>query len=155
MKFSTREDIAAPIAFVFDRMSNFEHFERQALRRGAHVRRSDHGQYAVGSAWDVRFKYRGKERSLQANLARFDDPQLIQVDSLTSGIEGVTLIELVPLSPARTRIAVSIDLRAKTLSSRLLLQSLKLAKSNLTGRFKKRIADYAQSIEDQHSGPRL
>ena len=155
MKFSTREDVAAPIDVVFAEMSDFAHFERQALRRGAQVRRLDSGPYQVGTNWDVRFKFRGKERHLIARLERFEQPQVIQVDSKAAGIEGVTLIELVPLSPARTRIAASIDLRARTLTARLVLQSMKLAKANLTNRFKKRIGEYAEMIEEKHNGPRF
>ena len=155
MKFSTREDVAAPIDAVFADLSNFEHYERQALRRGAQVRRLDQGPYQTGLSWDVRFKFRGKDRKLIANLTHFDAPNFVQVDSQAAGIEGVTLIELVPLSPSRTRIAASVELRARTLTARLVLQSLKLAKSNLTNRFKKRVADYAVAIEEKHNGPRF
>ena len=36
------------------------------------------------------------------------------------------------------------------LSARLLLQSLKLAKNNLTRKFKLRIAEFAENIEDDY-----
>ena len=154
MKFSTREDVEAPAEFVFQQFADFEVFERQALRRGADVQRRDTGPVRTGSIWDVAFSFRGKDRKLSAELTRLDSPQLIHVSSKSGGIDGLTAIELVPLSPQRTRIAVSIELRASSLSARLLLQSLKLAKSNLTARFKKRVAVYASDIEDRYKGPR-
>ena len=50
MKFSTREDIEAPIEHVWAQISNFDAFERQALRRGAEIARSD-SQGAPGLTW--------------------------------------------------------------------------------------------------------
>lgn len=47
-----------------------------------------------------------------------------------------TVVGLVALLKTRTRILVSLDLRPTTLSSRLLVQSLKLAKDKLTNRLK-------------------
>jgi hypothetical protein len=149
MKFSTREDIEAPVDYVFGQISDFGAFERQALRRGADVRRLDNGPYVKGSAWDVAFKFRGKDRQLRGTLRIFDAPNMYQIDVTSPNLEGVSLVELVPLSPHRTRIAVSIEIGAKTLAARLMLQSLKLAKSNLTNRFKKRVADFAVDVEDR------
>ena len=37
MKFSTKEDIDAPIDAVFDMLCEFDQFERAAMRRGAEV----------------------------------------------------------------------------------------------------------------------
>lgn len=149
MKFSTREDIEAPIDHVFKAVSDFAAFERQALRRGADVRRLDQGPVIVGSAWDVAFQFRNKDRRLRATVTTLDVPHVLVVDTVASGIDGVTNVELVSLSPKRTRIAVSIELSAKSLSARLLLQSLKLAKATLTKRFKSRVAEQAEAIEDR------
>jgi len=37
MKFAAREDIEAPIEYVFSQISDFPALERSALRRGADV----------------------------------------------------------------------------------------------------------------------
>ena len=150
MKFSTREDIEASLDHVYAAVSDFAAYERQALRRGADVRRVDQGPVQVGSAWDVAFQFRNKDRRMRATLTTLDVSQLIVVDTVAAGIDGVTRVELVPLSPKRTRIAVSIELSAKSLSARLLLQSLKLAKATLTKRFKSRVAEQAEAIEDRY-----
>lgn len=149
MKFSTREDIEAPVDYVFRQVSDFGAYERQALRRGADVRRLDSGTYVKGSSWDVAFKFRGKDRRMRATVAEIDSPNSLQIDTVAQGIDGVTQIEIVQLSQHRTRIAVSIEMSAKSLSARLLLQSLKLAKSNLSARFKKRVGGFSQDIEDR------
>lgn len=149
MKFSTREDIDAPIDHVFQAVTDFEAYERQALRRGADVKRLDDGPVKVGSTWDVAFSFRGKERQVKATLAAMD-PQGLKVEAVSPNLEGETLVELVPLSPQRTRLAIGIDMRAKTLTARLMLQSLKLAKASLNQRFKKRVADFAEDTEARY-----
>ncbi len=149
MKFSTREDIEAPIDYVFARVTDFNSFERQALRRGADVQRVDPSAVIQqGSAWDIAFKFRGKDRKMKATIASLDQPILLTIHILANGIEGETVIELVALSRNRTRLSVTIDLTPKGLSARLLLQSLKLAKTNLTRKFKLRVSEFAIDIED-------
>lgn len=151
MKFSSREDIEAPIDHVFERVTDFNGFERQALRRGADIQRVDADAVpVVGSSWDVAFKFRGKDRKMKATISQLDAPTVLQIDTVASGISCATTVELVALSRNRTRISASIDLTAQNLSARLLLQSLKLAKGNLTRKFKMRITDFAEDIEDRN-----
>tara|TARA_R110002051_G_scaffold1008_6_gene4979 strand:- start:16945 stop:17412 length:468 start_codon:yes stop_codon:yes gene_type:complete len=151
MKFSTREDIEAPIDYVYARVSDFNGFERQALRRGADVQRLGASSVVQqGAAWDIAFKFRGKDRKMKATIANLDQPTLLRVETNASGIDGETVIELVALSRNRTRVSVMIELSPKSLSARLLLQSLKLAKSNLTRKFKLRIAEFAEDVEDNY-----
>ncbi len=75
MKFTTREDIEAPIEHVFAAVTDFDGFERQALRRGAEVTRKDTmGKPGVGSEWNLKFTFRGKRREVDARIAKFDMP---------------------------------------------------------------------------------
>lgn len=151
MRFTSREDIEAPIGHVFASISDFEGFERQALRRGAEVQRQDTlGRPGVGSEWQLRFPFRGKQRNVLARMTEFDAPNGFRADTESGGIEGQVRIDLVALSPARTRLQVAIELTPRSLSARLLIQSLKFAKSNLTKRFSNRIWQLAQDIEGKY-----
>ena len=54
MKFSTKEDIEAPIEDAFALFVDFDQFERSALRRGGQVRRTDSlKSKGVGMSWDA------------------------------------------------------------------------------------------------------
>lgn len=150
MKFSTREDIEVPIADTFAQVSDFAAFERRALRNGAQVTRVDTGPVKAGSQWDIAFKFRGRDRTLVANLAMLDAPHSYQVLGTSDGMAFMTEVELVALSPTRTRIMVGLDIRAKTMTSRLVLQSMKLAKSKLTKRFRARILELSEDIEESY-----
>lgn len=150
MHFSGRQDIDAPIAYVFSQVTDFTSFERQALRRGADVRRVDRLKApGVGMQWEAVFSFRGKDREVSAEVIDFDQPNGYRVQSDSAGIEGDVLIDLVPLSQGRTRLNVTIDLAGKTLGARLMLQSLKLAKANLNTRFQARVQSTAKDISER------
>lgn len=153
MKFLTHEDIAAPIERVFAEVSNFEGFERAALRRGAEIVRLDElAAPAAGMKWDARFAYRNRPRRADLELVRFDQPNALGLTGTSSGVEMLLEVELVALSRNRTRLNVATLLNARSISARLLLQSLKLARNSLDGRYRKRVADYAKGIEARHAG---
>ena len=56
-------------------------------------------------------------------------------------------IDLTALTPNRTRMNVQARLAPRTLSARLLVQSLKLAKARMTRKFSVRVAQFAKTIE--------
>lgn len=151
MKFSTKEDIEAPIEQVFDRTIDVQTFERSALRRGAEVLRLDRNlTVGAGSAWRVAFAFRGKHRDAELTITDFSRPNGYTIKFTSGGIEGSTIVELVPLSPVRTRLSIEVELVPRSIAARLLIQSLKLARSSLVSRFKHRIAAFAAQIEQNN-----
>lgn len=151
MKFSTKEDIEAPIAHVFAKVSDFDSFENSARRRGAEISRTDDKEDAgVGMCWDVAFLMRGKQRKIEIELDGYDTPNTMEFISRSKGLGGVMIVDLVALSRGRTRLGLTLELKPQTLSARLLVQSLKLARGNLNKRFHLRVADYAKDMEDQY-----
>ena len=151
MRFSTREDIEAPIESVFAAATDFDGFERQALRRGADVQRTDsYGKPGVGTEWDLKFAFRGKDRNVHARMIEFEAPNGFKADTTAGGLEGLVSVEFVSLSPRRTRMQIAIDLKPTSLSARLLIQSLKFAKGNISKRFSNRVWQFAQDIEQKH-----
>ncbi|SLN60494.1 hypothetical protein PEL8287_03289 [Roseovarius litorisediminis] len=150
MNFSAKEDVEAPIDHVFAEVSNFQSFERSALRRGAEVRRVDDlTTVGPGMAWDIAFELRGKRRELILELTHFEPPNGMLLASRASPLGGVVSVDLVALSRNRTRINVDVVLKPQNLSARLLVQSLKLARANLGKRFSLRLGDYARDLENR------
>ncbi|MFL4469807.1 SRPBCC family protein [Tateyamaria armeniaca] len=150
MKFSAREDISAPIQQVFDDLCDFETFERLAMRRGAQLQRTDTlTRPGVGMQWHVTYRMRGRKREFDLELVEFEAPNQMVFDAKSSGIDATFSVDLIALSQSRTRMAIALDMTPLNLSARLLIQSLKLAKSNLSKRFKDRVGEYAKGLEDR------
>lgn len=151
MNFTASEDVEVPIDVLFEHVSDFEAFERSALRRGADVTRTDSlPQPGVGMEWDVAFMMRGKRRQLSARMQEYDPPNGMLFLSSSNGIGGTFRVDLVALSRNRTRLKIAIELAPSSLSARLLVQSLKLARSKLNKRFSKRLASFAKDAEDSY-----
>ena len=148
MKFSAKEDIEAPIEYVFEKITDFTSFERSALRRGAEVQRVDDLQsVGPGVKWEATFQFRGRRRDVAIELTSIDPPNMMVVESQSSKINGALVVELVALSRGRTRMGVDLKVIPKSFFARFRLFFLKLIRTSLTKRFKKRVASKAEDIE--------
>lgn len=151
MKFNAKEDIEAPSAFVYAALSDFDGWERAALRRGAEVARCDTPRHeGPGMAWQVGFPFRGKVRQLKVTLARLEPDQRLEFAGEGQALEGGLVVELVELGPKRTRVTVVAELKPRTLPARLFVQSLKFARAKVAKRFSGRVALAAADIEDRY-----
>ena len=156
MKFTTKEDIEAPIDAVFRAVSDFDAFERAALRRGGQVQRaSEDTRPEAIITWNISFPFRGKKRKMLAELTELDEPNRVLVQSVSGGVEGKMKMDLVAMSRGRTRLSVELDIKPKTLAARVLVQSLRIAKNKLNTRYRMRVASFASDIEDRYKGGRL
>ncbi len=153
MQFTAKEDIEGPIDRVFAMLTDFESYERAAMRRGAEVVRTDSLRNpGVGMTWQTRFKLRGRDRNLALTLGEMDPPHGLRMDFMSQNLDGDLKIDLLAMSRNRTRMTLAIELRPKTLSARLMVQSLKLARANITKRFALRVAEFAKDLEDRMRG---
>jgi len=150
MQVTATEDIAASIEHVFAELTDYQVLERQALRRGIDVRRTFKGPAPqIGEGWNAKFRFRGKEREALILLDGMEAPHALSFSGTSGGLNTRTQIELVPLSPTRTRVNVVFKMVPQSLWARLLVQSFKMARSTINTRFKKRMAGYARDIESK------
>lgn len=153
MKMATREDISAPIDAVFAQLSDFDGFERAALRRGAEINRTDSlAQPGPGMAWRAGFPFRGRTRTANIELFDYVPPENMKARVHSSGLEITFVIDLVAMSRTRTRLNLSVDTRPRTLPARLMIQSMKLARQTVLKRFRKRVGEFAAEIEERANG---
>ena len=151
MQFQIKQDIEAPIDFAFEQMTDFKSFERAAMRRGAEVQRVNEGDsHGVGVAWDARFQLRGKPRDVQIEITEFERPNRLIVSSRAPSMGGDMVVELISLSRNRTRVDTKVKLAPKNLTAKLLVQSLKLARKNVSQRLNDRLAAYAVEVEARY-----
>jgi carbon monoxide dehydrogenase subunit G len=148
MRFSSKQDVEAPADPVFQILSDFETWETAAMRRGVDIERKDKLQQpGAGMRWAAKFAYRGKPREMEVELSQLDPAQMLRFAGVSQALEGVVSIELIEQSPRRTRLHVVVDITPRSLTARLFLQSLRLARAKLDRKFDQRIAMLAGDIE--------
>ena len=129
MKFKVSEDVDAPQEMVWARFTDFSGFEEDARGRGAILNRVGNWTQTVqGVEWRGEVTVRGKSRPITAKVTQLVPQELCVVDSRIGGMNCHQEIIFVPLSTTVTRVALMLDLSADTLTARLLLQTMKLAR---------------------------
>lgn len=152
MQFSSQTDIAAPLAFVYATLADFDHWEAAARRRGAMVTRlGGPGAPAPGLSWTVRFAFRGKDRAVDLRLVTLQEPGKLAFAAKGRLLEGDLTIDLVPLGEARMRMVVHLAARPLTLGARLMLQSVALAKGRTQGRLDGWLKTFAADVQARHA----
>ena len=152
MKLTTRQDVEAPLAFVFKVLTDFDGWERSAMRRGADVNRTDKlRQPGPGMTWLVKFLYRAKNRTVSIRVDAMDGPGHLALAAFSPVFEGTCKLELLEMSASRTRVHIELDGKPKTFGAKLYFQSLRLAKGRVERNLEKRAASLAAEIEKRHA----
>ena len=148
MRFAAGEDVEAPLEAVYAAVTDFPGFERALLRRGARIRRTEHGAgQGMGAGWEIEMPLGGTLRRIETRLAETYPPEGYRLTARSGGIEGWAVVELTALSPRRTRLEVVAELAPVTLAARLLVHSLKLAKPKIDDRLGAYLAGFARRLE--------
>lgn len=156
MKLSAKEDIEAPIGFVTSVLTDFEMWERAAMRRGADVERLDTlRKPGAGMEWKIAFDYRGKKRKIELKLLTLTPDQRLVFDCMGAPAEAILSIDMAEMGPRRTRVVVNLEIKPRTLAARLFLQSLRLAKAKVTRRFALRLSQTCADIEDRYKASQV
>lgn len=151
MKLTGRKDIAASAEFVFSALTDFDSWERFAMRRGVDVSRTDtRTSPGPGMSWLVRFAFRGKSREAKIELVQIGPGSNLKVRGQSTNLEGDCHIEVIEMAAKRCRLHLSLDTRARTLGARLFLQSLRLAKGRVDKRFNTRMEALAAELEARY-----
>ena len=152
MELETRQDLEAPQDKVFAALSDFPMVERKLMQQGVDIRRCAGPEPAgSGTRWHARFKLQGKQREAEVTLERYQPPcEMVFVLSV-AGIVARLKIAVEALSEDRSRVVVSCELVAKTLSARLMLQPLKLNRGKVERKVDARVAEYARDLEGRLS----
>ena len=133
---------------VWARFTDFSGIEEDARGRGAILNRVGNWTQTVqGVEWRGEVTVRGKSRPITAKVTQLVPQELCIVDSRIGGMNCHQEIIFVPLSTTVTRVALMLDLSADTLTARLLLQTMKLARGRVLQKLQGVLARQGNAVE--------
>ena len=148
MRLSTREDIEAPLSYVFGLCADTAGWEKAAIRRGVDVVRTDKlTGTQPGMSWTIGGKWRGKMRRGVLKLAAIDPMNSMLFHGSGESFDIHLEMEFVELSARRSRIILRTDIKPRSLAARLIVQSMKLARGRIEQKYEARIAMICKDIE--------
>lgn len=151
MKFKVSEDVDAPADITWARFTDFSGIEAEAQGRGADLSRvGNWAEASEGSAWRGSAKIRGRLRPVTSKISALQGPGRCEITTTVGGMEAVYEMTFLSLRDDMTRVQVVMDLSANTLSARLALQTLKLARGRVMQRLQGLLARQGNLAEDDY-----
>ena len=151
MKLTAKTDLEVPAAFVFATLVDHPSWERDAVRNGAEIERPPGSPVTgLGAAWRVRGQFRGKARKVLLTVTELVENQRVVLTLDGPTIEGSARFEVMVLSPRRSRLRVDVEFKPKTLSARLFINTMRLAKGRVQAKFETRLGQIGERIKDRY-----
>ena len=151
MKLTAKTDLEVPAAFVFAALIDHASWEREAVRNGVEVERpAGSPDSGVGARWNIRGHFRGKARKVLVKIDELTPDQRLALSMDSPSMEGVSQIEVLVLSPRRSRVRADLEIKPKTLAARLFINTMRLAKGRVQARFEKGVGNLGARIKDRY-----
>lgn len=151
MRLTAVHAINAPVDFVFKEFTNFSGFEAHAQERELTVERTDSVTgIDVDMEWQISGMVRGKHREVCVRLDEYRENDRIQYTSASGAMSGQMLFEFEDLGSDVTEVSFHVDPKAESISSRLILQSIRLAKNSVEKRITKSMRIFGEQIEAKY-----
>ncbi|MBL4628816.1 MAG: hypothetical protein JKY00_12430 [Roseicyclus sp.] len=151
MKFKVSEDVDAPADITWARFTDFSGIEAEARGRGAELARvGNWAEPAIGCSWRGSTKIRGRVRPVASEISALSGPDRCEIITTVGGMEAIYEMTFLSLRPDMTRVQVVLDMSANTLTARLALQTLKLARGRVMQRLQGLLARQGNLAEDDY-----
>ena len=148
MRFKAIETVNAPIDAVFDDFTDIRRIERELTDHGVGLERLDGDTGLVpGAAWHTVVHVRGRRRDADAQLVAVERPNLLRLEGKSGGMLMETNLEFDAIGPQTTEVEIVVNLRARSMSAKLLLSSFRLARARIVRGMRARVSKAARACE--------
>lgn len=148
MQLTATEILTGHIEEVFVSLTDFSAAEKTALERGVNIRRLDAlAEPGVGVRWQIDFFARGRERRAEIEVVKLTKPTSLKYEGHVGGLLFETNVACRVLDSNATEVTVITKLRARSMSARVLIQSMKIARRRVVKRYRQSVRRVLRDVE--------
>ena len=152
MQFKNQQEIGAPAAFVFARITDFKRFEGHTSDSRFSFKRQSERPIHIGTRWDIWVLVRGRKRKFVAELSEMVPPRTVSYKSSSSKYEGVYSLTVVALGPEKCRLDMLLVVKPRNFATALVFNTIRLARRRINKRLRVETAKFADRLAAEYRG---
>ena len=142
-----KAQVNAPMDWAFTALCDHRFFAARAAANGVTVTSPDTPDTPFADrTWQASGPFRGRPRTADISIKSIAAPVRLQLISTVSNIEAHTDIEFLETGRRRTRMKIRVGLLPRSMTARLIVQSLRFSRPRLTRRLDKATTRFAKMI---------
>ncbi|MCF6305106.1 MAG: SRPBCC family protein [Rhodobacteraceae bacterium] len=146
MKFDYKTTVNAPVEFVFARLTDFEKFEKVGFGNISKFKPiGDIAAPEIGAKWKLRSEFQGRQRSFSLQLRELIENKSVVLGNGSDKFDVEASFGLAKIDDENTGFIFEINSSAKTITGRLIMQTMQLARS----RIEKKLATDFDAMRDR------
>ena len=150
MQFKNHQEIDAPAAFVFARITDFNRFEGHTTDSRFSFKRQSSRPIHIGTRWDIWVLVRGKKRKFTAELSEMVPPRTVSYKSSNSKYEGAYSLTVVALSAEKCRLDMLLVAKSRSFATALVFNSVRLARRRINKRLRVETERFADRLAEEY-----
>lgn len=153
MRLEAAHEIQAPIELVFGKFCDFDRLQSFTENTGREAVRLDDGTATgAGVRYLLKGKFGGKQRSIELGLETCVPTVILKYEVEVETLTAALRFDFEKRAAELTRVSLILEPTAHSISSRLILQSVKLAKRTMEKRMETRLFHFGNEIVEEYRG---
>ncbi|MCF6274107.1 MAG: hypothetical protein L3J37_13165 [Rhodobacteraceae bacterium] len=148
MELSYKSTINVPHKFAFERATNFEKFEIEGFGKLAPFEPvSDIRAPEIGARWKTSSEFQGRPRRFSLQLFQLEPSQKMVLGNKSEKYDVEAHFDFEDIAPEETGFSFLLVAKAQSITARLILQTIQLARGRIESSMKADFETMAQKME--------
>lgn len=155
MELSYQSIINVPQAFAYARATDFERFEAEGFGNLAMFEpRSEIRAPEIGARWRTAAEFQGRPRRFSLELFELIEPSKLVLGNKSEKYDIEAHFDFIENGPEATEFQFKLDAKANSITAKLILQTIQLARNRIEKSMNEDFVNMAQKMEAAYKATR-